>query len=212
MEEFHLCILSSPLVSFSSLPDDDESIKQLPEAFLQCFKPIFTRGDGNCFWRGVLICILGNDEHHAQLRHLVYSEILHHEHDYRHFLDVSFSEDSYESLLTSVGTDGVYAKNTEIYATSRILQRPIHIYTDFHKRPATVASLFEYMLDVRNGVHQRILFDDRYADAPPINLHWRGPNINSIKDHFVALMPLSTQNPPTNMDQYVNLRQFGRIG
>jgi len=196
---------------YSNQPMDITSTQQLPRAFLRCLQPVETGSDGNCFYRAVSHAIFGTEKLYELVRVRILLDVLENDGLYIHFITRADPEDNYDDLVRSLGTLGAYAGDAVIYAASRVLRRPIHVYTDFPNAPLDDYEFLRYMKAPRNNRHRRTLFDDNDAFNPPINMHYRCSSNGGPKDHFVALLQKkgATTLFPCNSDEYVKLRRFG---
>jgi hypothetical protein len=170
----------------------------LPRPFLRCLTPVYTIGQGNCFYH----IVFGSQDFHHLVRIRLLLDVLENEVGYRSFTQRAITVDNYDRLVQTLSTLGAWAGDAALYAASRVLQRPIHVYGEFPNAPPDDEDFAIYMRDPRNRNHRRTLYDDEHAERRPISIHVRA-------NHFVALLPLNDTDFPCGSDEYALLRRFG---
>jgi hypothetical protein len=116
------------------------------------------RGDGNCFFRALSVCLHGHEQHHVELRKHIAQHMA--DHSDVIFADYCSSPDDrnfFCKLAATTFDDGVWVGENVIKAAAHFLQREIHVFipsaaiSPLSYKPGTILTTLEV---VRLGFYE----------------------------------------------------------
>ncbi len=163
---------------------DTRSQAQLGPRFDQ-HRAVETSGYGNCFYCAISISLFGSDRFHGYVRLAILLDMLDNEEGYSNFFRATHQDENmYNNALLNTSSDKEWAEEIALYATSKILQRPVTCYS--------------------STVNRLVLFDEEDSTRDPLCLHFRDGC------HFVAILRLASDVPsiPCEQDELALYRKF----
>lgn len=182
------CIIKScsKSVTYTSNNDnEDDTFQSIISATqgLHQFFPSFTSKDGNCFYHALSRLLFGSEAFSPMIRFALAITLIQNEQLFSFILSYYGSNIIFDTLLMSVCTDGRWANEFIIGASSILTSRPIYVYSlTTHGNQMN----FIYNLDLDN------------ENNCPLTIAFR-------VNHFVALLPRSSESKaPVPSDRYFN--------
>ena len=90
----------------------------------QKFERIDILGDGNCLFRAILCCLIGDDSGHMDLRNDICDHILENRNQYANFI----YDQNIEDYIKKMRKDGVWGDHLELVVASTILRFNFVVY------------------------------------------------------------------------------------
>lgn len=151
------------------------------------FKSIVTSADGNCFYKGICLCLFGNEEFGEVLRLVVLFVLIEYEQYFRNLINFSYGEQKLNELVVLISTDKNWANEYEIHAMSIALNRPINIYSANEKNR---------------------IFNTHQYYGHECQLKRNSLSIIHRLNHYTALLPLysNTKCPETMGNQFLRFQ------
>lgn len=114
-------------------------------------------------------------------------------------------------FLYNACTDSAWANENHIFAMSKLIGRPIHVYGTFNQ--AAMQSNTSDDLDSKlrrfeaGGPHNLYLFSNSRSEMIPVSMHHTGP---AVANHFTALLRRQYGAPQVSpvSEHFINYRDF----